>query len=135
MLWAVTLLFVLGALSLPLVHEGGHALAALVVGGKRLRLERRGALHFVTSADLPPTASAARLFYGAGPAANLVFALVLALVPFLLSLQAPLLVSVVGIAAVHVLFGVVNLLPLEGHDGRALLKAQPDLATAGEEET
>lgn len=129
------LLFLLGALSVPLVHEGGHALAALAVGARRLRLERRGALHFTTSADLPGTPSAARLFYGAGPAANLLFSFLLVLLIFLRSVEGPLLVTVVVIAAVHVFFGVVNLLPLEGHDGRALFKARPELGTASEEET
>lgn len=123
--WALLFLLV-GALSVPLVHEAGHALAALLAGGRRVRLERRGLLGLSTSADLPERAVVVRLFYGAGPGANLLaFAGALLCIRLFVS-DGALLVACLGVALLHLTFALVNLLPLPGHDGRALFLGARD---------
>lgn len=112
--------------SVPLVHEAGHLLAALLVGGRRVTLARRGALTFVTQAELPERPLPRRAFYAAGPLANLAAAGLLVVAARALASEPASLVLVAGGALVHVAFALVNLLPLEGHDGHALLHPLDD---------
>ncbi len=118
------LLIVVGALSVPLVHEAGHALLALAGGGRRVRLERH-ALGFSTSAELPGGVWPRRLFYAGGPLANLLTALSLWSVRDVVSADGGLFVLTLGVALAHLTFALVNLLPLAGHDGRALFGPAP----------
>jgi hypothetical protein len=113
------LLLLLGALSLPLVHEGAHAVAALLVGGRHLRLVRRG-FELSIEAELPTTRAAAVCFYAAGPTANLALAVVLGL---LAPRAGELALWVVVAAAAHGLFGALNLWPSAGRDGAGIVQA------------
>lgn len=117
---AVLALSLLAFVSVPVVHEAGHALAALLVGGRGLRLVWRGRLSFALSAELPDSARRRRTFYAGGPLANLIVAAVIAAAAHALVDEPVLLVSAFGAAFAHAVFGLVNLLPLAGHDGRAL---------------
>ena len=113
--------------SVPLVHEAGHALAALVVGGRGLRLVRRGRSSFALSAELPDVPWRRRAFYAGGPLANVGAALVIVVVTRGLAADPALLVTCFGAAAAHLVFALVNLLPLAGHDGRALFSRAGEL--------
>ena len=91
------------------VHEASHAVAALLVGGRRVRLVRRG-FFWAVAAELPGSRWAEVAFVAAGPLANLVLG------------------GVAGAAGPHLwLFGAVQvltcvlaLMPAEGSDGQQL---------------
>lgn len=123
MLLAAVGLSVLALLSVPLVHEAGHALAALVVGGEQVRFARRRGLRFTTSAKLPEGALARRAFYAGGPLGNLIACAALVVLARGLTSAPSLLVLAGGAALAHLAFALVNLLPLEGYDGRGLFRA------------
>lgn len=124
----VVALSLLALASVPVVHEAGHALAALLVGGRRLSLVRRGLLSFALCAELPERELARRAFYAGGPLANAVAALALLVVTRAVAPAPALLVTLGGAAVVHLTFALVNLLPLAGHDGRALFCRAPERA-------
>lgn len=120
MLLLALTLSLLTLLSVPLVHELGHALAALLVGGREVRFAHKGGLCLVTRALLPEQALAHRVYYAGGPLANVLVAGALAFAARALASEPVLLLLGGGAALVHLAFALVNLLPLEGYDGRAL---------------
>ena len=84
----------LGAVVAMVVHEASHAVAALLVGGRRVRLVRRG-FFWAVAAELPGSRWAEVAFVAAGPLANLVLG------------------GVAGAAGPHLwLFGAVQVLSL-----------------------
>jgi hypothetical protein len=123
----VVVLSLVALATVPLVHEAGHALVALLIGGRRVTFVRRGRLSFATRADLPESAVRRRAFYAGGPLANVVVGLFLAAAARALASDPSLLVTALGAALAHLVFALVNLLPLSGHDGRALFSRAAEL--------
>lgn len=109
----------LSLVTVPLLHEGSHAGVALVLGARRVRvrvLEGRRLAPRVEAGLDDVTRLGAVCFYGAGPLANLIAALV----AFALADESAHAAVVVG--TLHLLYGVLNLWPfVEGSDGCALL--------------
>lgn len=122
---------VVGLASALAVHELGHALAALLAGGRVERVEWRG-LGARVVAELP-TARAQRAFLLAGSLANLLLAAAVGALAFT-ARSSTMAVAMGLIAGMHLLHATFALVPSGTNDGarlRALWRAGDTIDRGG----